>query len=147
MQSIATEIEIAAPAARVWAILTDFAAYPTWNPFIQKISGPQTPGETLTVAIQPVGGRAMTLRPRVLAFEEFAELRWKGHVLFPGVFAGEHCFQLSQSGEHRTLFKQSETFTGLLVSLVLRGAARRGTEQGFIAMNEALKHRAESAGG
>jgi hypothetical protein len=108
LQSIATDIEIEAPVARVWDILTDFTTYPTWNPFIRNISGSQTPGATLAVTIQPEGGRAMSFRPRV------------------------------QLGEQRTLFKQSEIFSGLLVPLILRGAARRGTEHGFIAMNKAL---------
>jgi Polyketide cyclase / dehydrase and lipid transport len=31
--------QINASAARVWAILTDFARMPSWNPFIKSISG------------------------------------------------------------------------------------------------------------
>lgn len=145
MKRIATEIEIAAPAARVWAILTDFAAYPSWNPFVLGISGSQQPGATLAVTIQPVGGRAMSFKPRLLVFRERAELRWKGVILFPGLFDGEHCFELSQFDERRTLFKQSERFTGLLVPLVMSGAMQISTEAGFIVMNKALKSRAESA--
>jgi hypothetical protein len=34
-----TEIEIAATRERVWSILTDFGAYPRWNPFIRSIDG------------------------------------------------------------------------------------------------------------
>ena len=30
MRELSTDIEIAAPAARVWRHLTDFAAYPEW---------------------------------------------------------------------------------------------------------------------
>lgn len=37
--SISTEIEIAAPPATIWAVLTDYERYPEWNPFLTKISG------------------------------------------------------------------------------------------------------------
>jgi uncharacterized membrane protein len=36
---IETEIEINAPAARVWALLTDFDGMGSWNPFIKSVSG------------------------------------------------------------------------------------------------------------
>lgn len=144
MPTIATEIQIAAPAARVWFILTDFATYPAWNPFILSISGPQEQGAKLAVTIQPTGGRAMSFKPRVLVFKEAAELRWKGQVLLPGIMDGEHYFQLSALGPQRTLLVQGETFTGLL-SFIMRGSASAGTKQGFEAMNTALKRRAESA--
>jgi uncharacterized protein YndB with AHSA1/START domain len=32
MRELGTEVEIAAPPERIWEILTDFAAYPDWNP-------------------------------------------------------------------------------------------------------------------
>ena len=60
MKQIHTEIEISAPAERVWELLTDFAAYPQWNPFIRYISGRPVPGERLEVRLEPPGGRGMT---------------------------------------------------------------------------------------
>ncbi len=33
MKEIHTEIEINAPAGKVWRVLTDFPSYPEWNPF------------------------------------------------------------------------------------------------------------------
>ncbi len=66
MKELHSEIEIDAPAERVWRLLTDFASYPEWNPFIRSISGQPTPGERLEVRIEPPGGRDMTFRPTVL---------------------------------------------------------------------------------
>jgi len=39
MREVRTEIEIAASASSVWQVLTDFARYSEWNPFISCISG------------------------------------------------------------------------------------------------------------
>ncbi|MFQ5793715.1 MAG: SRPBCC family protein [Candidatus Bipolaricaulia bacterium] len=39
MKEIQTEVEIDASAERVWQLLTDFAAFPEWNPFIRRASG------------------------------------------------------------------------------------------------------------
>jgi uncharacterized membrane protein len=33
------QIHMKAPAQRVWQVLTDFAAYPEWNPFIRRVNG------------------------------------------------------------------------------------------------------------
>ena len=69
------------------------------------------------------------------------ELRWLGRLLLPGVFDGEHIFSIEPSSEGGSRFVQRERFSGVLVPLV--GGMLRKTEQGFMAMNEALKQRAE----
>ena len=143
MTEIRYSIGISAPIARVWEILSDFPAYPSWNPFIRSISGTQTAGSRLKVRIQPQGGRPMTLAPMLLDFSPQKEFRWKGQLLVPGVFDGEHYFQLSERAEGGTCLTHGEVFSGFLIPLVFRGALRCGTELGFQAMNQALKDRAE----
>jgi hypothetical protein len=137
-----TEIEIQAAHARVWEILSDFAAYPEWNPFIPRIEGPVEVGARLDVRLQPPVGRGMTFRPRVLTVAPERELRWLGHLLVPGVFDGEHGFQIESIGPDRVRFVQEERFSGLLAPLVMR-FIERDTRNGFEAMNRALKLRAE----
>ena len=137
-----TEISIQATPQRVWEILTDFAAYPAWNPFIPRISGPATVGSRLDVQLQPPGGRGMSMRPTVLAVTPSRELRWLGHLGVPGLFDGEHRFRIEPLETDRVRFIQEERFTGLLASLVMR-FIEHGTRQGFEAMNQALKARAE----
>ena len=39
MRVISTEIEISASDEEVWQVLSDFDAYPEWNPFIKTIEG------------------------------------------------------------------------------------------------------------
>jgi len=39
MKELRSEIEIETSAERVWQLLTDFARFPQWNPFISRASG------------------------------------------------------------------------------------------------------------
>jgi hypothetical protein len=144
MKQLHTEIEIDAPAKRVWELLTDFASYPEWNPFIRHISGHPAPRERLQARLEPPGGRTMTFKPKVLTAEPNRELRWLGHLLVPGVFDGEHSFTIEPLEENRVRFIQREAFKGLLVPLFAR-SLETNTQRGFEEMNHALKERAEAA--
>ena len=137
-----TEIQINATPERIWQILTDFASYPLWNPFIRRASGKPEKGEQLEVYLQPEGAGGMTFRPRVLTAEHGRELRWLGHLLLPGLFDGEHIFIIELLVTGSVRFIQREIITGLLVPLF---AHRLDTEtrRGFEDMNHALKLRAE----
>jgi len=145
MKELRSEIEIAAPAGRVWEILTNFARFPQWNPFIRQVRGNILEGRRLEVTMQPSGARGMIFKPVILKAETNRELRWKGHLLVPGLFDGEHIFTIEPVGSDRVRFVQCEIFTGLLFPLLARGLdtdIRRGFEE----MNQALKVRAEQAG-
>jgi hypothetical protein len=145
MHEITTTMEINAPPRSVWKVLVDFQAHPHWNPFVRSIEGSPREGETLKVFIQPVGGKGMTFRPRVLRAVRDQELRWLGRVVLPGIFDGEHFFKIEPLDQgRRTRFIQGERFTGLLVPL-LRKNLDRGTREGFEAMNQALKARVEES--
>jgi hypothetical protein len=90
-KEISTEIEINAPPSRVWWVLTDFEKYPTWNPFIKKISGIPARNEKLEVHMPDPRGGMMVFTPDVLVAERERELRWLGRSE-GNAFNGEHCF-------------------------------------------------------
>ncbi|MCO6484670.1 MAG: SRPBCC domain-containing protein [Saprospiraceae bacterium] len=142
MKRISTSIRIAAPPQKVWEVLTNVTAYPEWNPFIRRLEGKLAPGTRLDVEIHPPGGSAMRFRPVVLEATMPVVLKWKGKLLIKGLFDGEHAFRLAPDAGGGTIFHHEEEFTGWLVPL-LSGALVR-TEQGFHAMNEALRRRCES---
>lgn len=144
-RQIETGIKIAAPPARVWAILTDFAGMPAWNPFIKSISGDLTTGSRLSVLIAPPGKSGMRFKPAVTAVRPERELRWLGNLVIPGIFDGEHYFLLEPTADGQTRFTQGEKFSGFLVSLF--GSTLSATESGFHSMNAALKKRAEEGEG
>lgn len=142
-QALHTEIEIDASPEEVWAILTDFAAYPSWNPFITAIQGVPEHGAVLRVQLRLNEGKPMTLRPRVLAARAPQEFRWLGKLLFRGIFDGEHRFTIEETPRGGSIFRQDETFSGILVP-IFRGSLLRKTRVAFEAMNQALKVRAEN---
>ena len=141
MRTVSATIEIDAPPEQVWAVLTDLAAYPQWNPIFPQASGQIVVGGRLRLAYRPTAGRAMTIRPKVLAAQPGAELRWA--LSLPGIIGGEHSFTLTAAGDGTRLV-QSETFRGLLVPL--SGKVIAGAEGDYAALNQALKQRVEQGG-
>lgn len=142
MLEIQTQIDIQASPARIWAILTDFAHYCEWNPFIVAAAGIARPGQTLSLTLAVKPGRMMRFRPKVLHARASDKLVWRGRLLVPGLFDGEHCFTLSPLEDGSVRLSHSEQFRGLLVPL-LRRSLERDTRAGFERMNQALRERAE----
>lgn len=140
---LSAHIDIQATPDRVWRVLTDLTAYQQWNPFIVRAEGVVSPGQQLTLTMQPVGGRAMTLRPRLAEVTINRTLQWRGTLGIPGLMDAEHTFLLQpHSGGTRLI--QQEIFRGLLVPFVA-GSLDRSTLPAFVAMNEALEQRVEQA--
>lgn len=139
---IRTEIIIHASPEKVWSVLSDFNSYPGWNPFIRSLEGEVKTGNRIRVKIVPPGTSGMVFKPRVLSFIPNKEFKWLGHLLFKGLFDGEHHFQLTDNGNGTTTFVHSEVFRGVLVPLFMKqldGHTRRGFEE----MNSSLKEQAE----
>jgi hypothetical protein len=63
---VQTEIEINASTSRVWAILTDFARYYEWNPFVTEAEGELRRGQELTLTLEPPDQHPFKVRSRVL---------------------------------------------------------------------------------
>jgi hypothetical protein len=137
-----TEIEISAPAERVWTVLTDFPRYGDWNPFIRAVSGEARQGGRLEIDLELPGGKRMKFQPRIVRLRENKELRWLGRLLVPRLFDGEHSFVLDTTPRGSVIFTQGELFGGLMVKLSPNSLFDK-TRVGFEKMNEALKKRVE----
>lgn len=138
-----TEIDIDAPCDVVWDILSDLDEYPAWNPFIVSAEGGVVVGERLTNRLQPPGGKAITFKPTVTEVEAGHTFEWLGRLGLPHVFDGRHRFELHDAPGGGTRLVHSEKLTGALVPF-LRKSLDTQTHAGFVAMNEALKARAEA---
>jgi hypothetical protein len=137
-----TEVVIRSTTEVVWGVLTDFASYAEWNPFISGIRGTLAPGERLTVHFAGDGSKNVTFRPTVLYIETFREVCWMGRLVFPLLFDGKHHFIMETLDTNRVRFIQREVFTGLLVPMLRRELETR-TKRGFERMNNALKEHVE----
>jgi hypothetical protein len=142
MNYLETKIQINASPEKIWAILTNFKNYPSWNPFIKSLEGEMIVGRNFNVRIEPPDAQGMSFTPVLLAFEPNIEFRWKGKLFVKGLFDGEHQFKLLKNGEHKTTLIQSEKFSGILVPLFSK-MINTNTRKGFELMNEKLKELAE----
>src|SRR5438128_10626820 len=140
MLELRTEIEIDAPAERVWAVLLDFERFSDWNPFIRSIRGQALVGSRLDVLLGASGTRPMRFRPTVKAVVPNRELRWLGRVGLPRLFDGEHIFQIEALGPMRSRFVAPERFRGLFAPVVAR-SLNRDARRGFYEMTRARGER------
>ena len=135
MKELSTEVTIKADAEKIWKVFSDFASYPSWNPFIRSVSGNVQAGQKITVVLHQPGMNPMTIKPEVMTFQPNRELRWIGHLFFKGLFDGEHSFELIQNDDGTTTF---------LVPL-FRKMLDHNTRNGFELMNGKLKEYVERA--
>ena len=142
MKQLQTQIEINASPEKVWRILSDFENYKNWNPFVKHLTGKVEPGSNIEVLLQPPGGSAMKFKPKVLTFEKNKRFSWKGKLFIPGLFDGEHIYELNELAANKTLFVQRENFSGILVPF-LNKMIDNQTRRGFELMNTKLKEVAE----
>lgn len=141
MKIIGHSIVIDAPPAAVWAVLMDWPSFAAWNPFLIELAGEPRVGSRLAVRMKPPGGRPMRFRPRVTVLEPESRLQWLGRAGPPGIFDGSHTFSLTTLTAGRTLFEQTEVFTGLLTWLA--GSLTERAQDGFEQMNQALAQRCQ----
>lgn len=134
-----THIDIDATPEQVWARLGQPESYASWNPFIVSMQGRLAVGEQLVNVMQSSGKKAITFKPTVLTVKAPYELRWRGRLFMPGLFDGEHYFELKSHGKG-TQLHHGEKFSGVLLWVMNVETFRDDFER----MNEALKVVAEA---
>ncbi|MEM7134329.1 MAG: sulfatase-like hydrolase/transferase [Chloroflexota bacterium] len=132
-RAYSSQIDIDASIEDVWDVVTDFAAYESWNPLLSNVEGDLVVGESLRVQT--------TLAPAVLpatvkVADKPTQFEWEDHVplnLLTPVFS-VHLLPLS---DDRTRVVIQETFTGPLLP-VLGWLLDRQMPPLYEAMGEAL---------
>jgi len=146
MRQLHSSIDIDASASLVWAILTDFPSYRTWNPFVRAILGSASNGGRLRLTLQRHGQPPLAAASTLTHLREPRELRWRLERLFPVLLATEHRFRIESLPAGGVRFHLIERVDGLFAPLLSR-SRQRTMEESFHLMNHALKARAERMGG
>jgi hypothetical protein len=143
-REIATEIEIDATPAQVWAVLADTATYSEWNPFIVALRGELTENSVIEFKFAMSPAPPLPGRARVLKVVGERELRWAGNALADWLFRAEHYHLLTVSSGGATRLQHGELFSGLLAAPLWPLLQRFG-RPAYLRFNEALRRRAAVA--
>lgn len=139
MKGFGAEIDIAAPPARVWALLTDLPSDPTWNTTVDKVEGSIALGHKLKVFVKLDPGRAFPVKVAELVPNE--RMVWRGGLPL-GRFEGERTYTLTPAGGG-TRFAMHEVFSGLMSGMIAKSIP--DLQPAFDEFARALKMRAERA--
>src|SRR5579872_321548 len=69
---------------------------------MRSVKGDLSVGKKLTVLLQPVGSRGITMKPTVLTIEIIHELRRIGHPGIPRIFDSEHILQIEPIDDEKS---------------------------------------------
>lgn len=142
VREVAVETDIHASADRVWKVLTDFHQFPDWNRFIQKAEGDIREGCKLKLTVGLPTGKTAIFQPILTKVVEKSNLIWLSRFVIPGLFDGEHIFEIQPQGDNIVRFVQRERYSGLFVPLFWKNLEASASES-FRIMNQALKERSE----
>lgn len=138
-----SEVEIQAPLSHVYGVLTDFARYEQWNPYLTDVQGELVVGGRLKVGLSLPEGNSYELETEVTRVSPGAELRWVARLWSAAFLLQlEQSFALSEPSPGVTRVAHGQDFSGFLLRFA--GSALTQAARGAVYMNQALKKRAES---
>ena len=106
-------LDIRAPAARIWSLLTDADGFPRWNSTVSRVEGQIREGERLRLHVP---GTDRTFTPTVSGLVPDKRMTWTGG--FSPVFKGVRTFELRPCDDGSTQFAMEERFSGLMLPFV-----------------------------
>ena len=143
MGTVRAEIEIDAPAERIFDILTDLKSYPEWNPFTPRVESTLRPGDPVHLFVRLRGKRLSHWVEYVSRNQRPTHLCWGTTIGAGFLLRAERCQTLTAIDARRTRFVNEDVIRGWLAPLVMI-AFGRDMQRGFASVATALKKRAES---
>jgi hypothetical protein len=139
---IEDRIGIQAPAEVIWEIVFDLGRWHEWNPTYPEASGQIRIGDTLDLKLVLPGQPHQQLKAKVLDWVPNEQLHWRLSFL-GGLIQTTRYIEIQPLSEAGCIVDNGELFHGLMGKSLGRRMVRP-VRQGFKAMNEALKERAEA---
>ena len=128
-------VQIAAPPATVWSVISDLSGWPSWNSDVRSVNfqGSLSPG----TEFRWKSGRA-SLTSTLQVVDPPREIAWSGVSM--GITA-VHVFRF-EPNDGGTLARSEESFRGVIPS-VLKGFSRKTLQRGIDSILAALRTEAE----
>lgn len=133
-------LEINAPSEVVWEVITDFASYKEWNPFILECESSLKPGDPIDLKVKLFAFP----QPQREWVKEFVPGRRFAYNMKPvpgGALSSQRSHDLQPAGP-ATRYQSYFHLDGWLMPVV-RGLMRSRLEAGFEGMTQGIKRRAE----
>ena len=140
MTSYSVERTIDAPPEKVWGLLTDAAAYPSWNPAVLGIEGEIAVGSK--IQLRSIVNPKRTFKLNIESMDAPRSMVWSDGMPL-GLFKGARTFEVEPSGDG-VRFSMEEVYTGLLAPLITRSIP--DMTDSFNQFADGLKAAAESDG-
>ena len=144
MATVHAEIEIDAPAERIFDILSDLKSYPEWNPFTPRAESTLRPGDAVHLYVRLRGKRLSHRIEYVSRNERPTRLCWGTKIGAGFLLRAERCQTLTPIDARRTCFVNEDVLRGWLAPFVML-LFGRDMQRGFESVAAALKKRAESS--
>jgi uncharacterized protein YndB with AHSA1/START domain len=138
MRSYEASSLIQATPEQVWSVLTDAAAWPSWDSGVTNVDGRVALGEKLTVAVEANPGRSFPVKVVELSAPE--RMVFLGGMPL-GLFAGKRTYTLLPEG-NGTRFAMLEEYSGPLAGMIFKSIPDLGPS--FQRFADGLKQRVES---
>ena len=135
-------IGIQAPAEVIWDVIHELSQWAAWNPIYPKAAGEIHIGATLDMTVALPGQPAREIQPVVLDWVPNEQLHWRLS-LMGGLVRTTRYLEIEPLAEASCIVSNGEIFGGLLGPSAGKQVGR-SVYRGFLAMNEALKDRAEA---
>ena len=135
-------LEIEAPVALVWEVITDLPRYPEWNPFVVEVRSSLEVGEPIAMRVRVLPFFAQPQRETVLECLPQQRLCYGVAGVPLNALRSLRYHELRPAGPERTHYCSHFELDGWLAPLTRMLLGGR-LERGFDAATRALKERAE----
>lgn len=141
---IRDDIEINAAIDKVWSTIIDFENYKNWNSQLTFLGGEVKKNGKLQLKLAASGAKPYEFKPGISHWEENKQFAWIAITGLPGIFDGEHFFELKQAGSGKTILTNREVYKGVLSQIFKHLPMMKTAPEGFKKMNAELKYYIEN---